>query len=192
MLLDPQRWLFELRYFLRRTPWDTAVTPPEVIAFLRHHPPGRALDLGCGTGTNAITLTQRGWQVTGVDFSMTAIWIARRRARRAGVQVDLRVGDVTDLSHLDGPFNYALDIGCLHAVDPAGRESYAAGLERLVRPGGHYMLYAWLPRSWNGSTRGINQDQVTALFTPAFQVVHVAVGEEKGSGSAWYWLQKQE
>ena len=186
-----ERWLFELRYWLGRTPWDTQITPPEVGAFLRHHPPGHALDLGCGTGTNAITLAQRGWQVTGIDFSMTAIWIARRKARRAGVHVNFCVGDVTDLSDLDGPYNYALDIGCLHAVDPAGRESYAAGLARLVQPGGHYMLYAWLPRSWNSATRGISQDQVADLLTPTFRIARVVVGEEQGAGSAWYWLQKQ-
>jgi len=188
---NPERWLFELRYWLGRTPWDTQITPPEVSAFLQHHPPGRALDLGCGTGTNAISLAQRGWQVTGIDFSMTAIWIARRKARRAGVQVDFRVGDVTDLSDLDGPYNYALDIGCLHAVDPAGRQNYAAGLARLVQPGGHYMLYAWLPRSWNGTTRGISRDQVADLLTPTFRIARVVVGEEQGAGSAWYWLQKQ-
>jgi SAM-dependent methyltransferase len=186
-----QRWLFELRYWLGRTPWDTDITPPEVIAFLQRHPPGRALDLGCGTGTNVITLAQWGWQVTGIDFSRTSIWIARRKVRRARLTVDLRVADATDLSDLQSLYDFALDIGCLHAVEPAGRGRYAAGLERLVRPDGHYMLYAWLPRPRNDATRGISQDQVEALFTPAFQLIRSDLGDDRGSASAWYWMVRQ-
>jgi cyclopropane fatty-acyl-phospholipid synthase-like methyltransferase len=189
--LNLERWLFELRYWLGRTPWDTQQTPPEVLAFLENHPSGRALDLGCGTGTNAITLAQYGWEVTGVDFSATAIWLARRKARRAGVDAHFRVEDVTDLSELEAPFDYALDIGCLHAVEIARRDAYVAGLERLVRSNGHYMLYAWLPRSWKDSTRGLNQEQVKTLFAPAFRVVRTEFGEERGSGSAWYWMRKR-
>jgi 2-polyprenyl-3-methyl-5-hydroxy-6-metoxy-1,4-benzoquinol methylase len=189
--LNPERLLFELRYWLGRAPWDTNVTPPEVKAFLENHQPGRAVDLGCGTGTNAIALARHGWQVTGIDFSVTAVWIGRRKSKRAGLEIDFRVEDVTDLSGLDGPFDYALDIGCLHAIDSAERKGYAAGLKRLLRPGSCYMLYAWLPRPWQGSTRGISRDEVKALFTPVLKLVHVEVGEERGAGSAWYWMERQ-
>jgi 2-polyprenyl-3-methyl-5-hydroxy-6-metoxy-1,4-benzoquinol methylase len=190
--LNLERWLFEFRYWLGRTPWDTNVTPPEVMAFLEDHPPGRAIDLGCGTGTNPITLARHGWQVTGLDFSMTAIWIARRKAGRAGVEVDYRAQDVTDLTAVRGPFDYALDIGCLHAVEPEGRQSYATGLMRLVRPGGSYMLYAWLPRTWQGTATGLSQEEVRVLFTPAFELNRVEIGQEQGSGSAWYWMTRKE
>jgi 2-polyprenyl-3-methyl-5-hydroxy-6-metoxy-1,4-benzoquinol methylase len=75
-----QRWFFELRYLFRRTPWDTGITPPEVVAFLDRTPPGRALDLGGGTGTNAVEMARRGWEVTAIDFSSRAVLAARRRA----------------------------------------------------------------------------------------------------------------
>jgi SAM-dependent methyltransferase len=183
-----QKWLFEWRYWRGRTPWDTLITPPEVIEFLENAEPGRALDLGCGTGTNAITLAQRGWQVTGVDFAPKAIRTARRRAAKAGLEIDFRVGDVTDLSSLTFPYDYALDIGCLHALDTGGQERYSAGLSRLVRPGGRYMLYAWLPTKWGNTTRGLSAEQIGALFSPAFRVTQTTVGKGREGDTAWHWL----
>lgn len=187
-LLNRQRWAFELRYWRRRTPWDTQVTPPEVVAYLKVSTPGRALDLGCGTGTNAMALAERGWQVTGVDFAPKAIGAARRRAVRAGLQIELLVGDVTDLDSLSGPYDLALDIGCLHGVPKERRQAYAQGLTRLVRPGGTYMLYAQFPR---GGDYGVAPDEVPALFSPGWSLARQEIGQEKGHGSAWYWLHRQ-
>ena len=75
---------FTLQYWLKNPPWDTGVTPPELYAYLESNPPGKALDLGCGTGTNVITMAEYGWDVTGVDYIPRAIRIAERKARRAG------------------------------------------------------------------------------------------------------------
>ena len=54
------RLLFELRYLLGFAPWDTGVSPPELIRLIDTHSAGHALHIGCGTGTNAITLAERG------------------------------------------------------------------------------------------------------------------------------------
>jgi SAM-dependent methyltransferase len=191
-LLNPRWWLFEWRYCRRQTPWDTNITPPEVMAFLEDAIPGRALDLGCGTGTNPITLACRGWQVIGVDFSPRAVRMARRKAARAGVSIDFRVGDVSNLSELTGPFDSALDIGCLFTLKEGERRRYANGLSRLLRPGAIYMLYAWLPRPWRGRIWGIPSEEVTALFVPAFEQQRSAIGEEGGAASAWYWFVKRK
>jgi SAM-dependent methyltransferase len=134
---------FSLWYLFRKPPWDTGISPPELLAHIASHPPGKALDLGCGTGTNAITLAQHGWQVTGVDFALPAIQSARRKARRTGVQVDFHAADVTRLEDISGPFNLVLDIGCFHTLDQAGKQRYVANLVRFLAPGGVYLLYAF-------------------------------------------------
>src|ERR1700690_3734926 len=102
---------FNVWYF-GRPPWDTGISPPELFDFISRHPAGRAIDLGCGTGTNVITLAQHNWQVTGIDFAPRAIQIAKRKRKRANVKADLHDSVVTKLNGIDGPFDLALDLGC--------------------------------------------------------------------------------
>lgn len=187
-LLNANWWSFLWRYWRGRTPWDTGITPPEVLDFLSTAAPGRALDLGCGTGTNAITLAINGWQVTGIDFAAQAIRNARRKAVKANLHIDFRLGDVTDLEDITVFFDLALDIGCLHALNEERLTDYAQGLQRLVRPGGTYMLYAWLPRTWKGRQRGISSEAIYALLRNHFHEQKSTFGEEGGAPSAWYWF----
>lgn len=186
-----ERLRFEWRYWRGDTPWDTNVTPPEVMAFLADTPPGRALDLGCGTGTNAITLARRGWRVTAVDFSPRAILTARRKARKAGVDVEFLLTDVTRLESLQGPYDFALDIGCLLGLKPEERRRYVRELARLLRPGADYMLYAWFPRRVGGRIRGVAPEEVEALLAGRFRRLWFQVGEERGRPSAWYRYRRQ-
>ena len=147
-MLKPDWWRFEWRYWRKQTPWDTQVTPPEVMAFLEEAEPGHALDLGCGTGTNAITMAEYGWRVTAVDFSIKAIHRARRKSAAAGHTIAFHEGDVAQLDFLKGPFGYALDIGCLFSLTPMDQARYVEHLSRMLSLGARYMLYAWLPLPW--------------------------------------------
>jgi len=199
LFLDPEarmgileRLRFEWRYWRGDTPWDTNVTPPEVLEFLAAARPGRALDLGCGTGTNAIALARRGWRVTAVDFSVKAVRTAHRKARAAGVEVEFRCADVTRLEGLGGPFDYALDIGCLLGLRPEERLRYAETVARLLRPGGDYMLYAWFPRRVGRRIRGIAPEEVEALLGRHFERTRLEVGKERGRPSAWYWYRRRK
>ena len=132
--------------YLRHPPWDSGITPPELISYLQTHQPGRAIDLGCGTGTNVITLAQFGWQVTGVDFVPRAIRMAKRKLRAAHIQADLHVGDVTNLQGITGPFDLVLDIGCFHGVKD--KSAYLDELERIMSPHGQWLLYGFFrPKS---------------------------------------------
>jgi SAM-dependent methyltransferase len=161
------------------------------MAFINQTPPGRALDLGCGTGTNAIALTRHGWQVTGVDFSPKAIAAARRKATREATKADFHVGDVSDLHYLHGPFDYALDIGCLHTLSSAQRKPYADEVARLLRPGAVFMLYAWLPQTRGRRQMGLSTQAVEDLFQAGFMRTKSVQGKDGPGESVWYWFNRK-
>lgn len=190
----PRGLRFDLQYLLGQTPWDTGVTPPEVKAFMETHDarPGRALDLGCGTGKNAVYLARHGWRAVGVDISLLAILQARWRALRTEAAVRFHRADVTDLSFLERPFDLALDIGCLHSLPTQDRAPYASEVIRLTRPGAWYMLYAFTPRDKEGDPAGISPKEIERLLSPAFDLECREGGEDPtGSSSAWYWLRRR-
>jgi SAM-dependent methyltransferase len=137
-----RRLTFNLWYY-HRPPWESGVVPAEVTGFIQKYPPGCALDLGCGTGTSSIALAKAGWQVTGVDFARRAIRMARRKARRAGVEVDFHVEDVLRLRGIHGPFNLVLDIGCFHGLAGKERPVYLENLEKLLAPRGFWLMYGF-------------------------------------------------
>lgn len=172
-------------WYLFKPPWDTGIPAPELVRAVAPRPAGRALDLGCGTGTNVRYLAEHGWQAAGLDFAPGAI--ARARRRCAGLRVTLLVADVTQLKSLDlpGPFDLALDMGCFHSLAEAGRRGYAAGLERWMRPGGIFMLYAWLAD--DGRT-GLPRQTVVAAFEPGFRLTDFELGQ--GRPSAWYYFER--
>ena len=176
-----QRAAFELLYRFGRPRWDTGITPPELVDLVARIPAGRAVDLGCGTGTNAVHLAQRGWDVIGVDFSSLAIERAQRRARDAALErMRFLRADVTELPDL-GTFDLAYDIGCLHAVPARRRPRYATWLATSLRPGAPYLLYAFTS---TGRGPGIARAEVERLFAASF----VLERSEEGTGrpSAWY------
>lgn len=178
---------FELLYRTGRPRWDTGITPPEVVRTVESIPPGRALDLGCGTGTNAIYLAQRGWEVVGVDMVSKAIAQARAKAARARVNVDFLQGDVTRLERVQGPFDFALDIGCFHALDAAGRQRYTRQLAQLVRPGGQFLLYAF-DTPYRSGGLAISEASLRQLFSPAFELTRVEHGFMGERPTSYYWL----
>lgn len=183
-----RRLTFAWKY-LSRPPWDSGVPAPELVRAIAGCAPGRALDLGCGTGTNVRYLAEQGWRVAGVDFVPRAIAQARRKLRGLEDRAALFVGDVTRLETLalPGPFDLALDMGCYHSLDDAGRRRYMAGLRRWLAPGGQYLLYAFQPDP-ERDLWGLTQEQVIGGFAPGLTLT----GYEQGQGrpSAWYYFRR--
>lgn len=101
---------------------------------------GRALDLGCGPGRNAVRLAAAGFQVDAVDLSPTAVAWGEERAREAGVDVRFVCGDAFTTAELTGPYGLVVDSGCFHHLPPHRRISYLALLDRVLAPGGRFAL----------------------------------------------------
>ncbi len=102
------------RYSRGETPWDTGVPSAELIrAIDEGELPGKTvLELGCGTGTNSVELARRGYAVTAVDLIEAPIQRARTRAQSAGVKVDFRVGDLTQMGTSAAPTILSLTADC--------------------------------------------------------------------------------
>ncbi|MBI2823411.1 MAG: methyltransferase domain-containing protein [Planctomycetia bacterium] len=131
------------RYKSGDSPWDTSRPSPELVRVISAGTirPGRAIELGCGTGTNAIYLAERGFHVTAIDISSVAIDRARQRAQTAGVRVDVFESDVTALSVRE-PFDFVFDRGCYHCVRRTNVAGYVAALDHLTHAGTRLLLLA--------------------------------------------------
>ncbi len=180
------RLMYTLMYF-RRPPWDSGQTPPELLEYLKTRTPGRAIDLGCGTGTNIITLASLGWNVTGVDFVPAAVEQARRKAKMAGILADLRVGDVTRLDDITGPFDFSLDLGCYHSLPGPEKTAYQRELERIMAPGGIWFMYGFLRPTGVDSGMGLSVENL-AKIKKGFKLVWRSDGLDRGKHPSAYFI----
>jgi SAM-dependent methyltransferase len=188
-----RRALYEWMYLLGKPRWDTGITPPEVVHLIEVEQlrPGRALDIGCGTGTNVVYLAQHGFQVVGIDFVARAVAKAAKRARATKVSVDLRAANVLERLDLGRTFDFVLDIGCFHNFDNVGRALYASNLVRWTHPTSTYLLYSYFPSSWGRRRFGVMPQTVVDTFAPAFKIVDSTVdANNPEQDSAWYRLER--
>lgn len=185
-----RKFFFNIAY-LQKPVWDTGISPPELLEFINTHDPGRALDLGCGTGTNAITLTKSGWEVVGIDFVRRAISLAKKNAEQFDVEVDFRVEDVTHLESVSGKFDLVLDMGCFHSLPPSTRPDYILKINQLLADSGTFLIYLFLKAGSDVSGNGASEADIH-FITEKLQLVNRKDGSERGMRpSAWLTLQKK-
>jgi len=135
-------------------PWDTGEADPHLVDLVERGVtrPGRTLEVGCGTGTNALWLAARSFDVFAVDVARLAIEKAEEKRRAAGANVRFAVLDFLRDDVPGGPFDFVLDRGVLHVFDAASdRARFAARVAGLLAPGGHWLCLA-------GSTEGPPRD----------------------------------
>ncbi len=169
---------YRVLYRVGFTPWDQDHVPAELSSLVEGPAalaPGRALDVGCGTGTQAIYLAEHAWRVAGVDAVERALAQARRRAESRGVEVRWVAGDVASLSTLglgDG-FNLMHDRGCFHDLSPAAREGYVRGVSELAVPGATLLLLAFAHRERGIGPSGASEEEIQRRFGSGWDLVSV-------------------
>lgn len=132
------------RYRDGNVPWDTGQPSSELQRVITGNtiPPCRALEIGCGTGTNSVWLAEQGFEVIGVDVAPLAVEQAKKRASAAGANVRFMVADVFNLLDLDGPFAFFFDRGCYHAVRREAPTLYAPAVAKQLTPRGRGLILA--------------------------------------------------
>jgi len=183
------KWLkFNLHYF-GRPPWDSGISPPELLNFIASHAPGRALDLGSGTGTNMLTLAKAGWVVEGVEYSLIGAIKTKKRLRQFGLPAKVHIQSVTNLDFLDGPYDLILDIGCFHSLDKEGKKKYCEYIEKLLSKDGFFLLYGFIFSVQSGI--GIDPTDETRFERILF-LIKKTIGNDQGiRPSAWFTFQKK-
>jgi SAM-dependent methyltransferase len=125
-------------------PFFTAKPDENLVSYLDRGliTEGRALDLGCGPGRNALHLASLGFEVDAVDLSPAAIAWAQERAHEVGANVRFLCGDAFSLigTELCGTYDLIYDSGCFHHLPPHRRLSYLALLEKHLAPDGLFGL----------------------------------------------------
>lgn len=185
------------RYQSGELPWDTGRPDPYLVAALADGalPTGRILELGCGTGTNAVWLAAQGCVVTALDISEAAVERARARAEAAGVEVDFRVVDLLTEPIPGAPYEAVFDRGCFHVFDSAADQAtFAAKVAGVLAPDGR-----WL--SLLGSTEGAPRDtgpprrsarDIAAAIEPHLAILELSLTlmdtTNQGSAPAWRCL----
>ena len=177
--LRGERWyrLVYRAFYVARLPiWERRAPPLDLVELIEGSAalaPGRALDLGCGTGTDSIYLAQHGWAVTGIDMVPEAVATARRDAASRGVPADFVRGDVTRLRDaVHGRFDLLLDFGCFHTLPSDQRPVYVDCVSAVAAPGARYLLYGFARPPWLAPMHaGISLDEVRERFSAEWEIV---------------------
>jgi cyclopropane fatty-acyl-phospholipid synthase-like methyltransferase len=146
------KWLYEIFYRIPFIPiswiFGSAHEQKEYSQLVENGsiPVGRAIDLGCGEGSNAIYLAQKGFDVTGVDFSPTAIDRANANAQAADVEVTFIEDDLTNLRKVNGTYELLVDFGALNDLDQKDRDRYMQNVLPLTQPNCHFILLCFANR----------------------------------------------
>ena len=125
-----------------------------------HLIPGRALEIGCGLGGNAVWLAKQGWRVTALDYSEIAIENGKQLAAEQGVCVDWVVADASEYQPL-GSFD--LIISFFIQLFPARRAVMLANVSKVLTPGGTLLFVS---HDKSGSLSGWSEEDLTSLTSP--------------------------
>jgi methyl halide transferase len=176
-------------------PWDTGEPDNHLVEFVRSGAvaSGRALDVGCGTGTNALWLAEQGFKVLGIDIASVAIEQARAKATKVKSDCRFETLDFLNGTVRGGPFDFIFDRGCFHVFDThREREKFAARVAALLSRNGRWLSLIGSTEGGereSGPPRRTARDVVTAI-EPALEILdlHSVVLQAKLPFPTGFWL----
>jgi len=166
---------FEKSYRTGETPWDSGIPSAELVRVLDAGllPGKTVLEIGCGTGTNAIALARRGYRVTAVDFVDMAVRRAREKAQQAGVEIDFRVGDATRID-LRGPYDVVFDRGVYHGIRARNLPAFLRMLKRVTRKGSRWLCLAGNAKEpMDDGPPVVSEQEFRSELEPLFNILEV-------------------
>jgi len=174
-------------------PWDIG-RPQRVLIDL--DAAGRVgasvLDVGCGTGENALYLAERGHEVWGIDVSTVAIERAMVKSHARRLPVVFLAADALDPDAVGRTFDTLIDCGCFHTLPDEDRPRYAVSMRALGAPDSalHIMCFSETePAGWG--PRRVTQAELEATFADDWRtdsIVAVQFETRLGPGGAQAWL----
>jgi SAM-dependent methyltransferase len=127
-------------------PWDTGEPAPELVSFIDKLElmPANILEIGCGTGTNAIWLAQQGVSVVATDISPAAIEMAKRKlGNDSGTVVDFQVADIVEANPVgSSSIDFVFDRGVYHVMQPELRQTFIDRVAEALKDGGYWLCLA--------------------------------------------------
>lgn len=153
-------------------PWDIGHPQREILQLAeKGEIRGRVLDVGCGTGENALYLAGLGLAVWGVDAAPAAIRKAKGKARRRATKAEFLVADALKLSALPHRFDTAIDSGLFHVFSDEERPIFAASLHSALNPGGTYFMLCFSEHQPGSSgPRRVTQAEIRATFGQGWRI----------------------
>jgi cyclopropane fatty-acyl-phospholipid synthase-like methyltransferase len=171
------KWLYEFMYRIPFIPiswiFGAAHEQKEYMQLFENGsiPVGQAIDIGCGEGSNAIYLSRKGFDVTGVDFSPTAIKRAISNAESAGEEITFIEDDLTNLHRVNGKYDLLVDFGALNDLNPTDRDAYMENVLPLTHPSSSFVLLCF--------TKSVPTEEVEDRFGNHFNIANVAMRSEQ-------------
>ena len=162
------------KYPVEELGWELGKPRPLLVEHVENEliPQCKALDTCCGAGTNPVYLAQNGFDVTGIDVSLTAIGMAKKKASPAKVNINFLAESFIDLSFKNEVFDFVFDLGCFHHVETEDRPKFIEGVFRVLQQEGVYMLTCFSHKNgpaWNHFTK----QQIIDLFSSYFEIEEI-------------------
>jgi SAM-dependent methyltransferase len=190
--------------YASQPPWDIG-RPQKVFVDVAEKVSGPLLDVGCGTGENALFFGKRGLDVLGIDFLEEPIEIAIRKAAHQGLDtVAFKVMDALRLTDVAHTFHSIIDCGLFHVFNDADRRTYVEGLASVLVPDGRLFLLCFSDDEPEGQgPRRVSRKEIENAFAEGWEIESIEpcrfevrpdrsdMGFSEGGPRAWFMMARR-